>query len=447
MRTLNFRKAAHIAWGCIITMFWLTIATSTWAQPNSPTTQASNIRPAVSLGDSLQRAGQGPVHIFYVHGIGATGSGDSAQLRKSICGFLKDCTNPDSPATGRETADQGMFAPGAPIPALTYMGSPVWSTQQAWQASAPFVDHYVLQRKNGQKILLDEINWWPLVFPLKCNNILIGEAQLAGINSSYISTCERVILNPALQSLQAVSSTAVPLNRAVKISLMDWGFSDALMAAGPMQKMMVQGIRQLVLKSVAKAKTIETGAPLSADEYVAVSHSLGSFLIFAALNLDNWSSSINPSVTSTVGTSLEDQQAALGYVLQHLSQVYFFANQVPLMELAELDGGAAATIKLAHFSDDLKKWAAARNSYLQERPADNTGSGYQPQIVAWSDPNDLLTWHVPDIEGVSVVNLMAANSFRWLWLAENPIAAHDNYDQNPHVIRLLMKPIAEHNAK
>ena len=66
----------------------------------------------------------------------------------------------------------------------------------------------------------------------------------------------------------------------------------------------------------------------------------------------------------------------------------------------------------------------------------------EPQIVAWSDPNDLLSWEVPDLskEGINVVNLYPKNATRWLWLLEMPLAAHDNYAKNKSVIRALLNP-------
>jgi uncharacterized protein (DUF2237 family) len=61
----------------------------------------------MSLGDELQRSGTEPLHLIYIHGIGATGSGDSEALRKSICAHVKryvkeECTTVEGEPKGRE---------------------------------------------------------------------------------------------------------------------------------------------------------------------------------------------------------------------------------------------------------------------------------------------------------------------------------------------------------
>ena len=47
-----------------------------------------------------------------------------------------------------------------------------------------------------------------------------------------------------------------------------------------------------------------------------------------------------------------------------------------------------------------------RDTYLTERDS----VAPMPQIIAWSDPNDLLSWEVPQIDGVRVVNISVRNS-------------------------------------
>jgi hypothetical protein len=69
------------------------------------------------------------------------------------------------------------------------------------------------------------------------------------------------------------------------------------------------------------------------------------------------------------------------------------------------------------------------------------------QIVAWSDPNDLLSWEgskVPQIEGVHVVNIPVRNSgFKIPLFIEPPTGAHANYAKNREVLRVILKPSPE----
>jgi hypothetical protein len=202
-----------------------------------------------SIGEVLANAGQSAVHILYIHGIGAKGAGDSKKFQHSICAFLKDCQAPETPAS-RDYADGGQFAPGAPTPDFRYLGREVWRNAENWAASAPFVDHYLLKRRSGQTIVVDEINWWPLVFPLKCREILDGEAHLAGPNGKLLDLCSAAtrpdtavpgrflsyswITDTDAKRLKAMPSKAALLNHDLKDNLFDWGFSDAIMAVGAM---------------------------------------------------------------------------------------------------------------------------------------------------------------------------------------------------------------------
>jgi hypothetical protein len=187
-----------------------------------------------------------------------------------------------------------------------------------------------------------------------------------------------------------------------------------------------------------------------------ISHSLGSFLVFSALNSQNGGTDAQPGDAA-------GRAKIFGYVLAHLEQVYFFANQVPLLELAQLGQGSsgfghgamaplpgpevkrasevqAGSADRSTFSADLANWAAKRAA-LQNVPGPlaHVAGGMQ-QIVAWSDPNDLLSWQLPDIQGINIVNPYPKNSLHWLWLFENPLTAHDNYAKNKDVIRALLEP-------
>ena len=352
---------------------------------------------------------------------------------------MEGCRLPKVPvAAGRDYADSGEFAEGSKLPSFEYMGTPVWTTQSEWSASAPFVDHYVLRRKDGGPVVVDEINWWPLVFPLKCRDILTGEARLAGPNKFLLELCSQPQKNPAntgrfyawidpaeAKALESMRPKGALINRRLKNNLLDWGFSDAVMAVGPMQDLFREGMRQLFVKSAR----FHADAPASDDweqrakdvqridrEFIVVSHSLGSYLVFSTLNLDL--PEVLPANASAQSNSEEAaarEDAAARYILERTSLVYFFANQVPLLELASMD-----------LSNRMKRWKNLRQA--AEKPQ---------QVIAWSDPSDLLSWRVPGIDGLIVDNLYVRNTW-WHWIIANPASAHGNYDRNKNVLGIMM---------
>lgn len=414
-----------------------------------------------SIGDAVRSNGS-TAHILYTHGIGSSSAGDSEALRKSICKYAKrylksECTTPAGELRGRYYANVGEFAADSTtLPDVTYMGSPMWKTAEEWHASAPFVDHWAITLKNGTSVLLDEINWWPLVLAVKCRNMMPNETNLAGSYDSYFSVCSQRTphkgdgvngirfdsydwIQPATaNALNKAPNRAVLFNRELKVGILDWNMSDALLGVGPLENYLVEGIRQLVTNCV------ETAGNGAGVQYISISHSMGSFLIFSALHPEYEASS------AAKGVDRAQRAADLDYLLGHLSQAYFFANQIPLLELAKL-----GTSKSGKSFVDLESWSQQRGAVLSRSATGADCSKPLAQIVAWSDPDDLLTWYLgTDFQqwqaksadgktdnGVCVVNKRVKNTTRWFGLIAGPLAAHDNYARNPRVIRALLEPL------
>lgn len=421
-----------------------------------------------SIGETLRNAGQHPVHILYVHGIGAISSGGSQIFQKAICAFLKDCTAPAGPMA-RDYADSGIFQAGGDPPAFEYMERPVWRSKEDWSASDPFVDHYVLQRSQGGPIVVDEVNWWPLVFPLKCRAILTGETRLAGPNTALLDLCsEAVEVDPSSPGryraytwispqqaarLKTTQPRGALFNRWLKTSILDWGFSDAMMAVGSMRDLFREGMRQLFLKSVRfNANGTRTNEweqqlnePRGIDrEFIVVSHSLGSYLVFSTLNMDQLNP-LPPTGPAPAQSAAVTEDAAAQYILERTSLVYFFANQVPLLELANMrrpqagesaPAGGGGTLNML-----MMRWTKLRESFAKRRGGAEEFVAKSPEVIAWSDPSDLLSWRLPEMEGLVITNLYVRNT-AWHWIIANPAAAHANYATNKEVLKIMFGPKA-----
>jgi hypothetical protein len=419
-----------------------------------------------SMGESLRNAGPRPLHILYVHGIGALSAGGSRTFQKAICTFLRDCQAPAAPVE-RDYAESGEFAPGAAPPTFTYLGRPVWRSSEEWSASSPFVDHYVLQRRDGGPLVVDEINWWPLALALKCRAIVAGETRLAGPNAALLDFCSQPvqadpahpgrfraytwIRPPEAQRLKSVPPRGALINRWFKTSILDWGFSDAMMAVGSLHEVLREGMRQLFLQSarfrVEGAEADDGDQPWKAPhgidrEFIVVSHSLGSYLVFSTLSLGPHEAV--PAAAPETGTAAED--AAAQYILERTSLVYFFANQVPLLELANLGGPPAAHKASAPalppeglpgaLDTLMMKWRNLRQTFAKQRTGTSGLAAKPPQVIAWSDPSDLLSWRLPPVEGLVITNLYVRNT-GWHWIIANPAAAHANYATNKEVLRIM----------
>jgi len=409
--------------------------------------QATTAPPAeatASLADSLKRAetGQTQLHIFYVHGIGINTSKRnvgtqnfevSEPFRKSFCKRIS-CTANE--LEGRIYANERDFAPDAAPPPLSYFDEEVWRRDSNdWRAATPFVDRYKLVSKSGTAIYVDEINWWPLVFSAKCRQIIAKEPALIGLDKKHFETCAAKTVEDStpnrfksyawitqndIQQRQRNWPKPAALNGSLKREILDWGFADALLAVGPMEDYIIEGIREVVLASVT---------PAEYQELVVVSHSLGSYLMFSALDLESGRQGVAPS----------DWENRFDKILSQTSHVYFFANQLRLLELADLEN-----TKHVALTTHLERWARLRAQAHQD----------PPRLIAWSDPDDLLTWLAPDPaqakvpkHDLDVQNQPAANATRWFWLLANPGKAHVNYEQNKRVIQAIVPKTNTHQTK
>src|SRR5579859_7374817 len=203
-----------LVWPALLAIL-LFVPGSASAQVDASSGQSgSSNKQSQSLGDSLRHGGRKQLHIFYLHGIGSDGPGDhdSLALREGICRFVRDCIVFAGERDGTEYADQDRFKLNAPPPPLRYLDQDVWrkdhgsaperanparsgdptaNTSEEWNAAAPFVVHWKLARSAGQTIYVDEINWWPLVFSLKCRQIVESDAELVGPSADRIKLCAR----------------------------------------------------------------------------------------------------------------------------------------------------------------------------------------------------------------------------------------------------------------
>jgi hypothetical protein len=325
-----------------------------------------------SLADSLRHSEGKEIHIFYIHGIGSDGPNDydSLALRSSICVYLRDCTSLAGTPIGEwDYADQDQFRPDATVPELEYMDERVWKSADEWRAAAPYAIHFQLTRANGQNLYVDELNWWPLTFSPKCRQIIASDASFVAPSKARIELCSRREPNFAVPHrfksydwitpeeaarMAHLPSKGARANRALKIGLMDWGFSDAVLALGPLRLYVLDGIRQLILKSLGDSRAAGVSDPTRQpidQEFIIVCHSLGSYLIFSALDINQ---------TTIKTTTVQESGNKFDQVLERTSMVFFFANQLRLLELASLDGPTDRNL-----ATHLESWGKLRCDYLK----------------------------------------------------------------------------------
>jgi len=391
-----------------------------------------------SLGTVIQKTRERPVHIVFVHGMGADGPGAAQQFMAGLCRYAPVTC----PARGNfQRAQRFPIDLGDWPDKATVMGQPVWRQAADWAAGQPFVDRYVFPRAGAAPVVVDEVNWWPLLLPLKCRALLAPEAQLSGIDRAHLDLClrhddpyhpwlTRAEYNVALEGPR-VSGGGALANGALKQQIMNWGLADAAIALGPM--------RSLFRKTMNAAFDFAArydGHDVADQEFVVVSESLGSFVVIdAAANTDGESPRAQAIVTRT-------------------SDLYFFANQFRLLELGRIAGlpspAGTGNLQLQPAlpapprerspMEMLQDWATPMAGLIAEAPP------RPKQVIAFSDPSDLLTFTVPQLrnpdgsEAAIVVNVFDRNEISWFGLVAQPIKAHTGHSGNDRVLQCIFQP-------
>jgi hypothetical protein len=148
---------------------------------------------------------------------------NSLKFREALAAHLSAA--PNQPVT------QGLLQ-GEPRPTqATINGVPIWNSDGEWDASRPFLERYTFRRTNASEVVVDDINWWPLLFALKCRFIVSPDADLAGADREHLELCARTdppyypwLSQQKLQELinsQPTSGGGAALNVNIKRSIMN----------------------------------------------------------------------------------------------------------------------------------------------------------------------------------------------------------------------------------
>ncbi len=369
-----------------------------------------------SLGDVIAGAKNGRVHIIYVHGMRAEEPGASAAFRNKLTQSFG--------IQGKVIKEPRHRLNLQPWPKGARVGdTPIWDTETDWFKGQPFIDRYTLKTlKHDVTVTIDEVNWWPLVFPLKCRMLLKPEGRIAGVDRPHLKLCYDDVepyhrwISPAdyaeaIAAKPALGGAAFA-NKYLKQQIMDWGMSDAVITTGPMRVYLNAAI------DAAFAHASNTRGVTS--EYVLIAESLGGFIVLDAYAEDK------PAVRD---------------VLNATHNLYFFANQFALLELSritnlpvvannepkEFVSSGALALRQTQSSPltALCEWAAALPAaeFLPPKSA-------VKQIIAFSDPSDALTFRVPEFATAKVSNVYVRNAGSLLGLVADPIKAHSAQMQN-----------------
>ncbi len=202
-------------------------------------------------------------------------------------------------------------------------------------------------------------------------------------------------------------------NSELKSVLLNDCLSDAIIYLGPEGEQIRESMRAAI-SEVGRQRENEPG-PL-----ILVTESLGSKIVADSI------------VRADAPADERARQEAL-QALRGTEIIFMAANQVPLLNLAYhgevgLKPERPTIDQLRRALEDLDKTDQRLDFGLRAEPI---------YIVAFSDPNDLLSYELEIPEDRTTVNVRVSNSATWFGWLENPLNAHTGYLDNDKVWGLI----------
>ena len=108
------------------------------------------------------------------------------------------------------------------------------------------------------------------------------------------------------------------------------------------------------------------------QEFIGVTHSLGSYLLFNTLNPENMSPHARSVCARSCAEAAED--SAMQYIFERTSQIYFFANQIEMLEITNLETAPSAAASDTNRAGSLRRPGSHQSCGKLSRARDPLGA-------------------------------------------------------------------------
>jgi len=330
----------------------------------------------------IERSQGRPVDVLLVHGMCTH---DQVWANEAIDGLVKAVDSHIKSDSSSQPAIQA-----AALPAITIVSRTV--------------------KLAGGTVSFSALVWSPLTAGLK--------SQLKYDNTGEPTDC-------------SVSGECKPkrasLNGKLKDGLLNDCLSDALIYQGESRRSIRTSMVAAITRVIGDSETKARAAGVAPGPLMLVTESLGSKVTFDAL-ADMVEGSASPQSKSA-------GESAVG----RLRLVMMRANQLPILGLADQSADVAgARISAA---DPVPEDALTRLLRLTDRPMLTEGSVSKLSLVAFTDPNDLLSYRLQASRyassRVDVADVLVSNDSTYFGFLERPDTAHTGYRSNAAVAGLI----------
>lgn len=321
---------------------------------------------------------------------------------------------------------------------------------------------YSYQQTNGRRtdVEVGEITWSGVTAWIKAKQLSFDLTDAAAAGDTSVPHAPVALSCPEIPAGPYPFSRQV-LNKSIKEPVLDLSLSDAMLYVGPYGVKIEHGVAEMLCRllsdksydSKQQCQWSDVSDTATSSRFLFMTHSLGSRIVYDTL-ID-----LAGQAPTRVGKSVFDDEEAsvkVQKIIANTSAVYMFANQLPLLGLANvpvtLRSGDPSNnyLQIENLPDRTLKKACLRDSIAclatlkgtsAAAPGENPG---RLDIVAFSDPNDLLSWPIPqwylkdtDTLNLQITNVTLQNAFHWFGLLEWPESAHDNYMSNSTVWNVI----------
>ena len=190
----------------------------------------------------------------------------------------------------------------------------------------------------------------------------------------------------------------------------------------------------------ADGKTCAPGA--YNDPTVIITHSLGGYMLMDAIDDELRKEACDSGAGNT----------AAGKILANTDYIYMMANQIALLDLTRLHAYSHHFQETPRPSEIAMRFAKCWTAAPPKSPTLVRANGVEEpatrQIVAFTDPNDILSWRLrpqdlkfprPDRRSVKLTNIYLSNGeFSVPLFISDPTKAHTGYFDNQTVMNLLL---------
>jgi hypothetical protein len=335
--------------------------------------------------------------VIMVHGVGTHVPGYSARLQANLAQALGLSVIAPEPK-------------GFPIESVAFPGEALGELN---------VTRHTNEARD-REMLFYELTWSPISQPAKdayaFDNTAVYAHKRASVNNVFKQFVNDVAADPLVYTGTGREKIQASVAQALCWALSaDWqGLPDKQQVCSPADPAF--------------------GSRLATDDFVFITHSLGSRITTDALQR----LAGLMKAEAAPGTQVGDLAQALQ---ERDVKVFMLANQLPLLQ---------SGLEPAAVRDAARNYCVAGGTHYQQRMLEQT------ELIAFSDPNDLLSYPIPDQfvrddvdsrlcpQEVNVtINVAPVTDLAGLGEFANPLAAHVDYENDERVIGLITRGIGQ----